>query len=154
LPNTVPIAVVIPTYNRGTAVLSVLEKIGQCDPGPAEIWVHIDMADGSLESELHRQFPNVRVLSASKRLGCSGGRHRCLLACTTPYAASFDDDSYPVDKDFFGRVEQLFLAHPQAAVLGASIWHRHEAEKARTDKLFPTPSFIGCGHAGDCPGRC
>jgi hypothetical protein len=29
------------------------------------------------------------------------GRHRCLLACKPPFAVSFDDDSYPVDSDFF-----------------------------------------------------
>ena len=45
----VPIAVLIPTYNRGAAVLSVLEKIQACDPQPSEIWVHVDQADGMLE---------------------------------------------------------------------------------------------------------
>src|SRR5262245_20188894 len=114
--GTVPVAVLIPTYNRGTAVLSVLEKIQACDPRPIEIWVHVDPADGILESELSRHFPNVRVLTSATRLGPGGGRHRCLLACNAPYAASFDDDSYPVDADFFRRVEELFLEHPNVAI--------------------------------------
>ena len=143
----VPIAVVIPTYNRGRAVLSVLDRIQVCDPQPSEIWVHVDCGDGILERELLRRFSNVRVLTSPIRLGPGGGRHRCLLACSTPYAVSFDDDSYPVDSDFFSLVERLFLKHPEAAVLGASIWHRYEPAKVPTDSVVRSPNYIGCGHA-------
>ncbi len=144
--HTAPVAVLIPTYNRA-AVLTVLEKIEECDPRPIEILVHIDLADGTLESELNRQFPSVRVLTSPGRLGPGGGRHRCLLACSAPYALSFADDSHPVDPDFFGRVEQLFLEYPIAAIFGASIWHRHEPERARVERVSLSPSFIGCGFA-------
>jgi len=145
--NSVPIAVIIPTYNRAMAVVSVLEKIKTCDPKPAEIWIHIDMADGMLEGVLHEQFPDVRVLASPVRLGPGGGRHRCLLACRTPYAVSFDDDSYPVDSDFFLQVERLFAEHSRAAIFGASIWHRFEPQKVRTESLVAVPSYIGCGYA-------
>jgi GT2 family glycosyltransferase len=129
------------------AVLSVLEKIQACDPKPVEIWVHVDSADGTLESFLHERFPDINVLASPIRLGGGGGRHRCLLSCTAPYAVSFDDDSYPIDCDFFARVVRLFSEHPHAAVVGASIWCRHERAKIRTDTLVRTPNFIGCGHA-------
>ena len=144
---TVPISAIIPTYNRGMAVLSVLEKIQECDPKPGEIWVHIDLSDGILERELNRRFPNVIVLGSPIRLGPGGGRHRCLLACNTPYAVSFDDDSYPVDTDFFSSVEQLFSEHSHVAVFEANVWHRHEHAKVRTKSLVPIPSYIGCGYA-------
>jgi GT2 family glycosyltransferase len=147
LTSTAPVAVVIPTYNRGLAALTVLEKIQECEPKPAEIWVHVDCADGEVESDLHCRFPNVHVLTSSVRIGPGGGRHRCLLECHTPYAVSFDDDSHPVDSDFFALVERLFSELPDAAVLGAGIWHRHEPEKARTGSLVQCPSFVGCGHA-------
>ena len=129
------------------AVLSVLAKIQECDPQPAEIWVHVDLGDGTLERELDRRFPNVSVLTSPTRQGPGGGRHRCLLACAAPYAVSFDDDSYPVDLDFFSTVERLFFEHPDAAILGAKIWHRHESEIARAKELACVPSYIGCGHA-------
>jgi GT2 family glycosyltransferase len=145
--NVAPVAVVIPTYNRGLAVLAVLEKIQECEPKPAEIWVHVDLADGVIESELKRRFPNVSVLTSPVRLGPGGARHRCLLNCSMPYAVSFDDDSYPVDPDFFASVDGLFSDLPHAAVQGARIWHRHEPEKARTRSLVQCPSFLGCGHA-------
>jgi GT2 family glycosyltransferase len=86
-------------------------------------------------------------LSSPTQLGPGGGRHRCLLACTSPYAVSFDDDSYPVDSDFFSTVERLFSADPRAAVFGTKIWHRHEPPIARTKSLVQLPSYVGCGHA-------
>jgi GT2 family glycosyltransferase len=145
--DTAPVAVIIPTYNRGIAVFSVIDRIAECKPTPAEILVHVDSANGILEAELSGRFPNVKILTSPTRIGGTGGRHRCLLACSTPYAVSFDDDSYPVDRDFFGIVERLFGTHPKAAVFGAQIWHRHEAEKLRREYVVRTPNYIGCGHA-------
>jgi GT2 family glycosyltransferase len=145
--ETVPVAVIIPTYNRGMAIVSVLEQILRCDPKPAEIWVHVDLADGELELVLHRRFPDVEVLTSPRRLGPGGGRHRCLLACNTPYAVSFDDDSFPVDPDFFFQVDKLFSQHSRAAIFGASIWQRYEPAKVRISNLVLTPSYIGCGYA-------
>jgi GT2 family glycosyltransferase len=147
LTGIAPVAVIIPTFNRGETVYSVLDKIAHCDPKPAETWVHVDSADGILECDLRRLFPNVKVLTSATRLGPGGGRHRCLLACGTPYAVSFDDDSYPVDSDFFSTVERLFSEHLHAAIFAAKIWHRHEPTIARSEALIPCPSYIGCGYA-------
>jgi GT2 family glycosyltransferase len=145
--DTATVDVIIPTYNRGLTVLSTLHRIKLCDPQPAKIWIHIDAAGGVLESELARQFPDVHILTSPIRLGPGGGRDQCLSACKAPYAFSFDDDSYPVDTDLFGLVEILFSRHPQAGVIGATIWHRHQSSIPRTASLIRVPSFIGCGHA-------
>jgi GT2 family glycosyltransferase len=145
--TTAPITVIIPTYNRGMRVLSVLEKIRRCDPAPVAIIIHIDLSDGRLEAELKERFPDVAVLTSPVRLGPGGGRHRCLLECKTPFAVSFDDDSYPVDSEFFATVERLFLEHPRAALLEANVWHRNEPELPRMTSLMPIPSYIGCGYA-------
>lgn len=143
----VPVAVIIPTYNRGTAVVSVLEKVLACNPQPAEIWVHIDQSDGVLERQLIERFPGVHILSSAGRLGPGGGRHRCLLACGVPYAVSLDDDSWPVDANFFAFIDPLFSKYPRAAVFGASIRHRSEAEIRRSNSVRRVASYVGCGHA-------
>src|SRR5207248_9228011 len=122
-------------------------RVDACLPKPAEVWVHIDLANGTLERELNRRFPNVTVLTSPVRLGPGGGRHRCLTACSSPYAVSFDDDSFPVDSDFFFQVERLFSEHPQAAIFGASIWERQEPAKPRTSSVDLVASYVGCGHA-------
>ena len=142
-----PVAVVIPTYNRGSAVVSVLEKVLACDPQPAEIWVHIDQNDGVLERHLIERFPGIHILTSTGRLGPGGGRHRCLLACGAPYAVSLDDDSWPVDTDFFAAIDPLFSSYPRAAIIGASIWHRAEAEIRRSHGVRRVASYVGCGHA-------
>jgi GT2 family glycosyltransferase len=142
-----PVAVIIPTYNRGSAVVSVLEKALACDPQPAEIWIHIDRNDGVLEQDLKQRFPGVRILTSAGRLGPGGGRHRCLMACGVPYAVSLDDDSWPTDPDFFAAIEPLFLKNPDAAIFGASIWHRSEAEIRRSRVVRRVASYVGCGHA-------
>jgi len=142
-----PVAVVIPTYKRGSAVVSVLDKVLACDPQPAEIWVHIDQNDGVLERHLMERFPGVHILTSAGRLGPGGGRHRCLLACGAPYAVSLDDDSWPVDADFFAAIDPLFSSYPRAAIFGASIWHRAEAEIRRSRAVRRVASYVGCGHA-------
>ena len=142
-----PVAVIIPTYNRGEAVISVLGKVFTCDPLPAEIWVHIDQNDGVLERNLKERFPGVHILTSAGRLGPGGGRHRCLLACDAPYAVSLDDDSWPVDADFFAAIEPLVSSYPTAAIFGASIWHRAEAEIRRSRAVRRVASYVGCGHA-------
>src|SRR5215470_14822291 len=119
--QTAPVAVIIPTYNRGMAVVSVLERVLACDPQPTEIWIHIDQNDGVLERLLQERFPGVHILTSTGRLGPGGGRHRCLMACGVPYAVSLDDDSWPVDMDFFAAIEPLFSSYPKAAIFGASI---------------------------------
>ena len=144
---TVPVAVVIPTYARGVRVLETLRRIADCNPRPSEIWIHIDASDGSLESEITAQFPSVFLISSPQRVGPGGGRHRGLEKCTVPYAVSFDDDSWPVDPDFFARVVEGFDRFEKAAILGAAIWHPHEAEKARTDDIKAMSSYTGCGYA-------
>jgi glycosyltransferase involved in cell wall biosynthesis len=142
-----PVTIIIPTYNRGMKVLSVLEKIRLCDPTPAAIIIHVDLSDGNLEAELNERFPDVAVLTSSTRRGPGGGRHRCLLACKTAFAVSFDDDSYPVDSDFFATVERLFLEHPCTALLEANIWHRNEPELLPATSLTPISNYMGCGYA-------
>lgn len=145
--DVAPVAVVIPTFGRGDAVLRTLARISECRPRPAEIWVHVDGGDAALERNLTAQYPAVRILTSPQRLGPGGGRHRCLAACGTPYAVSFDDDSWPVDDDFFAVVTRLFEANPRAAIIGAAIWHRHENDVPRAATLTRRAWFTGCGHA-------
>jgi hypothetical protein len=60
---------------------------------------------------------------------------------------SFDDDSYPVDPDFFATVERLFSEHAKAAIFAAKIWHRHERKVARSQTLVHSSAYVGCGYA-------
>jgi GT2 family glycosyltransferase len=146
MPETIPVAVIIPTYGRGQRVFGTLKTILQACPAPAEVWVHVDESDGTLEKQLSKEYPSVHALCSKQRLGPGGGRHRCLERCQTPYAASFDDDSYPADPDFFGRAFALFESMKDAAVLGAKIWRRDEVAPPASQTVKAMSSFTGCGH--------
>ncbi|MFN0076464.1 MAG: glycosyltransferase family 2 protein [Prosthecobacter sp.] len=142
-----PVTVGIPTYNRNERVINGLAHIFACNPVPAEIIVHIDASDGLLEQKIAEIYPSVHVLASSVRIGPGGGRHRCLQAATQPYFASFDDDSWPVDADFFGRlVEHLELA-PRTGGVAASIFLRGESPPPLTSEVRPVVDYVGCGHA-------
>jgi GT2 family glycosyltransferase len=143
----VPVTVGIPTRGRGDRILKTLRYILACDPKPSEIIVYIDGGDVRLVETIKDAFPAVRILSGQTQLGPGGGRHQCILVCDQPFFVSFDDDSYPIDRDFFALTTEAFLSHPGLAVLGATIWHCNETEKSRVDYLVPSAEFTGCGHA-------
>lgn len=142
-----PVSVIIPTYGRGTAIIKVLERIALCRPSPAKIIVHLDAPADNALAEISRLFPDIIVLSSDTRLGPGGGRHRALMACDTPFAVSFDDDSYPIDQQFFSEVERLFVQNEDVALLAAQIWHRNEDVPELSDWMYDRPSFVGCGFA-------
>jgi len=145
--HTVPITVGIPTWARGERVVGALERVLACEPRPAELIVHVDATDGGLERILAARFPFVRVLSSPQRVGPGGGRHRCLVASTQPMFVSFDDDSYPLDGDFFAEVARLFSAHDDVALLAAQITHPWETMAPKNSRFEPTVEFTGCGWA-------
>ena len=145
--NVASVSVIIPTYNRGTKIVETLQRLSASVPAPGEIIVHIDASDGSLERCIRDLFPNVVIISSAERVGPGGGRDRCLKRCSFPFAVSFDDDSYPVDSNFFGFVEKLFREHPTAGVLECSIWHPHQPSLIRSTATKEVLSFTGCGHA-------
>ena len=141
------ITVGIPTFARGTKVLQTLKKIYECDPVPAEIIVHVDATDGKLEQAITEAFPMVRLLSSPVRVGPGGGRHRCIINATRPYFVSFDDDSWPVDSDFFGKVEKFFFVQKRLGVIATVISHRDEVVPLAVKNFVKTVEYTGCGHA-------
>lgn len=145
--NVAPVSVGIPTYGRGVRVLETVEHILQCDPQPAEIIVHVDQSTGQLEHELLARFPSLRVLSSRNRVGPGGGRHRCLLVAAQQLFASFDDDSWPLHRDYFAEVIKIFALYPRVAVLAASIHSVSSLVEAPKSAVKPAIDYIGCGYA-------
>ncbi len=57
-------------------------------------------------------------------LGPGGGRNLLIAASANELVASFDDDSYPMDLDFFARAVEICRAVPAASILSAAVYHR------------------------------
>ncbi len=141
-----PITVGIPTFGRGDRVVQCLERVLACSPPPGEVVVHIDGEAGALPQELVARFPEVRVLTAEGRVGPGGGRGRCVSAARFPYFVSFDDDSWPIDRDFFAAIEERFLGNAQVACLAATIFHRGQPEPERNKGSQLVAEYVGCGY--------
>lgn len=139
------ISAIIPTWNRTDQLLVTIVKIMDCLPPPDEVIVHVDAGDCDTKRILEKKYPNVRLLFSSKKLGPGGGRNKLMQAARFPIVASFDDDSYPIDKDYFERVLRVFDEEPDVAVVQAVIYHRGEKAEPTSNSRYPVADFIGCG---------
>ena len=142
------VSVIIPTHGRPDKLLLSLERILQCEPAPAEVIVHVDGDDdGNAANVVRSRFSAVRLIETSERMGPGGARNRLVQAASCPVVASFDDDSYPLDADYFLRVEELFVRFPEAAIIAASIFHRDEKLVELAKRFAWVADFVGCGCA-------
>jgi GT2 family glycosyltransferase len=123
---TSEIAAIVTAYERTEQTLSTLRVIQSCEPGPAEILVHVDGNRVQCAEAIRDAFPEVRVLLSRERVGPGGGRNKLVAAAKSDLVASFDDDSYPIDSDYFDRAVQLFHKQTDAAVICAALYHRGE----------------------------
>jgi len=142
-----PVSVIIPTWKRLDHLKETLQKLDACDPAPAEIIVHVDAGDTQTVPWLRENRSDVRVLTSNQQVGPGGGRNRLMATVQQPYVASLDDDSYPLEKDYFDRLVKLFDEHSRAAVLVATVIHRGEEIPPLNDHAYQVADFIGCGCA-------
>jgi len=141
------ISVVIPTYKRRVQLGASIGRILDCRPAPAEILVHIDAGDLETGPWLRGAFPNVRVLQSQTRIGPGGARTKLVAAASNDIVASFDDDSYPMDGDYFARLSEVFSRKPDAAVIASQIVLRGAPVLDAKAAVCSAVQFVGCGVA-------
>src|SRR5688572_8601662 len=98
------VAAIVTAYQRIDETLNTLRLLHACDPRPAEILVHVDGAQRECAARIATAFPAARIIVSDTRVGPGGGRNKMIAAATHDIVSSFDDDSYPVDRDYFDRV--------------------------------------------------
>jgi GT2 family glycosyltransferase len=145
----VPITAIVTAHRRVDELLNTLRIVMACVPAPAEIIVHVDGAEHSCAAAVRREAPNVRVIVSDDRIGPGGGRNKLMAAASHPIVASFDDDSYPIDRDYFARVLQVFTDFPGAWVVDAYVYHLNQAIEPDADQAEWVADFSGGGCAYD-----
>lgn len=138
---------VLPTRNRPAALLRSLERILACEPPPDEVLVYVDSGDRASGEAVRRRFEAVRLLEGAQRIGPGGGRNLLLAAARHDIVASFDDDSFPLDPGYFGRLVETFSQRPNAAVIAARIFQRDDCVAEPRDVRTAVADFVGCGCA-------
>lgn len=125
--SSADITAIVAAYQRIDQTSATLRAIQACDPKPREIIVHVDANQTECEQAIRRGFSDIRIIRSEQRVGPGGARNILIEAAMTEYVASFDDDSYPIDADYFARSLTLFEKFPDASVIGAALYHRGDA---------------------------
>ena len=120
------ISAIVTAYERIDQTLATLQILQTCVPKPDEILVHVDADQVKCEQAIRKEFPDVRVLRSREQVGPGGGRNKLMDAAQFDFVASFDDDSYPIDSDYFERALKIFERFPEAAVICAALYHAGE----------------------------
>lgn len=144
---TVPVTAMVTGYRRIDELLQTIRVLKACDPAPAEILVHVDGGERATAAAIQRAFPDIQVSISDGNLGPGGARNRLVAASKHPLVASFDDDSYPIDRDYFARLVQVFADHPDAWVVDAQVCHRRQPIAAVTATAMWVADFSGCSCA-------
>ena len=121
------ISAIVTAYERVEQTLATMRIIQSCTPAPDEVLVHVDVNQVACERAIREAFPNARVLLSTEQAGPGGGRNKLMNAAKFELVASFDDDSYPIDSDYFARALKLFERFSDAAVICAALYHAGES---------------------------
>jgi len=139
------ISAIVTAYERIEQTLATLRIIQSCEPPPDEILVHVDANQVECENAIRNAFPDVQIISSVDQVGPGGGRNKLVQAARFGIVASFDDDSYPIDSDYFDRALRLFESFPDASVICAPVCHLGEPVALDARNAQWTADFSGCG---------
>lgn len=141
------VTAIVTAFDRPAAVVKTVQRLLACVPPPVEVLVHVDAGQSATADAVRSACPEARVILGPERVGPGGGRNRLMAEAVSPIVASFDDDSYPVDGDYFARLAELFDRFPAAAVLGAQIFHANEPMRPDVKNQSWVADFCGCACA-------
>lgn len=140
---TAPVTAVITAFQRIDQTLTSLTAILACRPAPAEVIAHVDGGQQQCADAIAKAFPQVRVLVSATNVGPGGGRNRLVAASSHPLVASFDDDAYPLDQDYFLRLMEVSAAFPDASVIAPLVFLRGEQVRGRSDDVRWVADYCG-----------
>src|SRR5262249_15684686 len=143
LQRAVKISAIVTAYERVEQTLATLRVIQSCVPPPDEILVHVDAHQVACEKAARETFTGVRILCSDDRVGPGGGRNKLVEAAQFEFIASFDDDSYPIDSDYFERALRMFEKFPDASLICAALYHAGESIGLDERRAQWTADFSG-----------
>lgn len=137
------ISAIVTAYDRVEQTLATLRVIQNCVPAPDEILVHVDANQVACENAVRDAFPSVRILRSEEQVGPGGGRNKLVEAAQCEFIASFDDDSYPIDSNYFARALQVFEKFPEASLICAAVYQVGDSIELDEKSAQWTADFLG-----------
>jgi len=120
------LSAIVTAHRRIDQTLATLRMLASCTPPPDEILVHVDDGHEECAAVIAKTFPRVKVLLSNANLGPGGGRNKLVKEAANDLVVSFDDDSYPMDLDYFARIRSMFAAFPEASIVTGRVFHQGE----------------------------
>jgi GT2 family glycosyltransferase len=137
------ISAIVTAYERIDQTLATLRILQSCVPAPDETLVHVDANQISLDNSIRDAFPSVRIIRSEQQVGPGGGRNKLVEAARFEFVASLDDDSYPIDSDYFARALRVFEKFPEASLICAALYHAGESIGLDAQSAQWTADFSG-----------
>lgn len=137
------ISAIVTAYERVDQTLATLRILQSCVPAPDEILVHVDANQIECENAIRNALPNIQILRSTEQVGPGGGRNKLVSAARGEFIASFDDDSYPIDSNYFARARQVFEKFPEASLVCAALYHADESIGLDERSAHWTADFSG-----------
>lgn len=113
----VRIAVAIATHNRLEDLKVTLNRLTEYDDAIDQILVCADGCSDGTQDYVRQEVPDALLIENNPGKGSIPSRNRMILQADAPYVLLLDDDSYPVEPDFFDHVVQIMEAMPKIGVL-------------------------------------
>ena len=143
--NLLTLSIVIPTYKRSASLATCLEKILSYRCYISEILIHLEPGDLETRNFLDSYSdPLVKYILSEHQQGPGGARTKLIYLATNNLVASFDDDSCPLDPNYFQIATEIFAAHPQAAVLSAQEIRPKTTPPDPNGPIQPVSCFQNC----------
>ena len=125
-------SVMITTRNRCEDLRDTLTRLRALRPAPLEVLVCADgCTDGTVEL-VTTQHSEVKLLVNEMGVGSIPSRDQMLRLAKGDWVLSLDDDSHPLNVDFFSRVEMVVEAHPESSVF--------TFPELRDGGIYPSPT--------------
>lgn len=144
MPQFIAITVIVPCYQGTERLLAMLPKIAACDPLPDEVIIH---CDGGWKPEV-TLFEGIglqiRWLYSEEQIGPGGGREICIRESKNELVASFDDDSWPLDPDYFAQAQAIMEAFPNAAILSPAVYLQEKPLIPKLLEVSTAKYYEGC----------
>jgi GT2 family glycosyltransferase len=110
-------SIMITTRNRREELRRTLGKLFELQPAADEILICADGCTDKTSEMVRQDFPSCILLENDSARGSVFSRDRLLRTASGDIVLSLDDDSYPLDRDFFARLQLVFGQHAGAAVI-------------------------------------
>jgi len=137
------VSLVVLTFNRCAELLRTLSRLADIDASVPIVVVDNASTDGTAAA-VAQQYPRARLLHLPENAGAAG-RNAGAHACTTPYVAFCDDDTWWLPESIAVAVATLD-AHPTLAAVTARVLvgeHRREDPTNARMAASPLPNTLG-----------